>query len=296
MDKGTGLVMACAYGDMQDVTWYKRYAIPRLQSQGKSGHVLFVEDSEGGGEFVAAEKIDCTIHPLTTIGKIIANNGTIDSLYYFHKRPRDILKINSARDFVLEILQEKSTVTATKKIKHTVKCAERSGKPVEVIETHQFYIDFGLLNHRGGRVCYDANQNSHYASRSLIERGGFNLKDAFAKLAKTLHFYPENMRHRLEQWIAGLNQNWCISRNRFAGIRMPYITRYGTMHSINLDVDWGDLGSKSKSCLNMVGMIKCKNKYPATEEDWREVSIGSSDGTVIGFSFLQALYLLTLTC
>jgi len=32
------------------------------------------------------------------------------------------------------------------------------------------------------------------------------------------------MQVRLEKWIEGLNQDWCISRNRFFGIEIPYYT------------------------------------------------------------------------
>ena len=74
---------------------------------------------------------------------------------------------------------------------HAVKCAERSGTPIEIIPTHQWFIK--LMEHR----------------ESLLTRG------------EQCQWYPEFMRLRLNQWIEGLKEDWCISRQRFFGVPFP---------------------------------------------------------------------------
>jgi valyl-tRNA synthetase len=45
--------------------------------------------------------------------------------------------------------------------------------------------------------------------RRCIERG------------RELHWHPDYMRARYENWVNGLNGDWCISRQRFFGVPFP---------------------------------------------------------------------------
>ena len=149
IDKGTGLVMCCSYGDWQDVLWVKKHSLKA--------------------------KI------------IISDDGKIDGV-----------KIEEARKNAIKNLTELGLLKEQKQIKHPVKCAERSGKPIEILDKEQWYL-------------------------SVLP-----FKDNLLKVAQKLNFYPDYMKQRLLQWTAGLNQDWCISRDRFFGIKIPvrYLARY----------------------------------------------------------------------
>ena len=151
-DKGTGVVMCCSYGDFCDVEWIRKHGL-------KSN-------------------------------PIISDYGTI--LHDYAKiEEGKFLKVNDARKKIIELLTESGDIKFHESFFHPVKCGERSGKPIEILEKEQWYI-------------------------KILE-----YKDLLLAEAEKLDFYPSYMKVRLVQWIEGLNQDWCISRDRYFGVEIP---------------------------------------------------------------------------
>ncbi|GAB2470099.1 valine--tRNA ligase [Luteococcus sediminum] len=115
-------------------------------------------------------------------------------------------------DFYAEQMATKTTFTARKNIveklaetgdmdgepKPTQRMAnfyEKGDKPLEIVSTRQWYIA------NGGR--------DEQLKADLLAR------------ADEIAFVPEHMKHRYTNWVAGLNGDWLISRQRFFGVPFP---------------------------------------------------------------------------
>lgn len=98
-----------------------------------------------------------------------------------------------AQKRIIEIAEATPGVIAAPKkdIVHAVKFFEKGDRPLELIPARQWYTR--IMDKKG----------------ALIEQG------------RKIQWHPDFMRKRYEHWVEGLNQDWCLSRQRYFGVPIP---------------------------------------------------------------------------
>ncbi len=105
--------------------------------------------------------------------------------------------ITEARKLIGELLKQPEEdgqaplVKPPEPITHPVKYYEKGDKPLEILTTRQWFV----------RILDKKEQ--------LLAQG------------RKIQWHPDFMRKRYENWVEGLNLDWCISRQRFFGVPFP---------------------------------------------------------------------------
>ena len=234
-DKGTGAVMCCTFGDEVDVNWWRKYGLDLKVVINNFGKLHKSEE-------------------LGTIGFCENSNNT-------KKTYDDILankKIKIAReDFIKYLSENKLLSRLSENIKHNVKCAERSGAPIEFVTQNQWYIKLTQFK------------------KELIEQ------------INKCNWHPDYMKVRAIQWCEKLTANWCISRQRFFGV--PFPAWHVNKEAVNAEIivaDFHELpidpcDGKSADSITKITKIFAKRGYQDVKIEENGLISASKDGEIV---------------
>lgn len=150
MEKGTGLMMVCTWGDQEDL---EKWRVDNLETRNilnPDGRI-----NEMGGKYCG-------------------------------------LKIEKAREEIINDLKEKDYLVRQEDITHSVNVHERCDTPVELILSKQWFIKIA------------------------------DNKEKWLEMGKKINWFPEHMFSNYELWVKSLKWDWCVSRQRYYGVPFPF--------------------------------------------------------------------------
>ena len=166
-EKGTGAAMICTFGDTTDVTWWRELDLPARAVIGRDGRFQYEAP------------------------RWLSTDAARDAYARFAGKAA-----NGARAVMVELLTESGNLVGDiRPITHPVKFYEKGDKPLEIVQSRQWYI------RNGGR---DLDLRAR-----LVARGD------------ELTWHPSYMQARYSDWVNGLNGDWLVSRQRYFGVPIP---------------------------------------------------------------------------
>ncbi len=101
------------------------------------------------------------------------------------------LGLVEARKAIIEDLKKERLLKGQKPIRHAVNVHERCKTEMEILPSKQWFVKY------------------------------LDLKEEYIVKAEALEWVPAFMKARYDNWIRGLQWDWCISRQRYYGIPFP---------------------------------------------------------------------------
>ena len=153
------------------------------------------------------------------------------------------LRLEEARKEILGELKGMNYLTEQKEIEQVVNVHERCTTPIEFFVSNQWYIKI------------------------------LDLKEKFFEMGKKIRWHPSYMNARYEQWVGGLNADWCASRQRYYGVPFPvwYCKKCGSiMIADEKDLPVDSLRDKPK------GKCKCGSSDFESDKDVMDTWMTSS--------------------
>ena len=153
---------------------------------------------------------------------------------------------NRAKKRIVELLAEEGSlpgwegvalVGEPKPTEQMVKFYEKGDRPLEFVITRQWFIR--VLEHR----------------------------DALLAQGDKIQWHPAHMKTRYTHWVEGLNQDWCISRQRYFGVPFP------VWHPVGADGE-PDFASPIFAAAEALPMDPATDTPPGFSEDQRDVPGG----------------------